>query len=92
MNTLVAQIAVMAAVCALVLGARAHVSAAWDQDADGVWSAPGNWAGGVAPTGTTGVATFGNAITASCGSATAPTLPPAPGAALWRLAAAALRC
>lgn len=64
MNTLVAQIAVMAAVCALVLGARADVSAAWDQDADGVWSAPGNWAGGVAPTGTTGTATFGNAITA----------------------------
>ncbi|NLC81414.1 MAG: hypothetical protein GX748_09545, partial [Lentisphaerae bacterium] len=55
----------MSAVCALAWGARADVSAAWDQDADGVWSAPGNWAGGVAPTGTTGVATFGNAITAS---------------------------
>ncbi|MCX6872844.1 MAG: autotransporter-associated beta strand repeat-containing protein [Verrucomicrobia bacterium] len=38
-------------------------TAAWNQDADGNWSEGGNWLGGIAATGTTGVATFTNAIT-----------------------------
>ncbi|MDD4018578.1 MAG: autotransporter-associated beta strand repeat-containing protein [Kiritimatiellae bacterium] len=65
MKTLVARVAGTAVVCAVAWCVRADVSAAWDLDADGGWSTPGNWTGGSAPTGTTGTATFGNVITAS---------------------------
>ena len=44
---------------------HADVSASWNQDSDGSWSVGGNWAGSNAATGTTGVATFSNTITAS---------------------------
>jgi len=43
----------------------ADVSSSWSADADGVWSLGANWSGGNAATGTTGVATFSTAITAS---------------------------
>ena len=49
----------------LPFAARADVSAAWNQNSDGNWSDTGKWAGGNAATGTTGVATFTTAITAS---------------------------
>ena len=45
--------------------AKADVTAAWNLDANGNWSAGANWTGGSAPTGTTGVAYFTNAITVS---------------------------
>ncbi|MDD4018525.1 MAG: DUF6067 family protein, partial [Kiritimatiellae bacterium] len=65
MREICRRVAEMAAVCTLAWCAQADVSAAWNLDADGVWSAPGNWEGGVAPTGTTGVAAFGKVITAN---------------------------
>ncbi len=43
----------------------ADVTAAWNVNADGNWSLGSNWSGGNAATGTTGVAYFTNAITAS---------------------------
>ena len=49
----------------LVSTAQAQVTAAWNQDADGNWSTGSNWIAGNAPTGTTGIAYFTNAITAS---------------------------
>jgi fibronectin-binding autotransporter adhesin len=49
----------------LISTAKADVTAGWNQDADDNWSTGTNWQGGSAPTGTTGVAYFTNAITAS---------------------------
>ncbi len=49
----------------LISTAKADVTAGWNQDADDNWSTGTNWQGGNAPTGTTGVAYFTNAITAS---------------------------
>jgi autotransporter-associated beta strand protein len=43
----------------------ADVTAAWNVNADGNWSLGSNWSGGIAATGTTGVAYFTNTITAS---------------------------
>jgi len=48
----------------LVPSVHADVTAAWNLDANGNWSAGANWTDGSAPTGTTGVAYFTNAITA----------------------------
>jgi autotransporter-associated beta strand protein len=55
----------MAIVFIVVPAAQAQVTAAWNQDADGNWSTGSNWIAGNAPTGTTGIAYFTNAITAS---------------------------
>ncbi|MDD2599873.1 MAG: autotransporter-associated beta strand repeat-containing protein [Kiritimatiellae bacterium] len=49
----------------MACGARADVSAAWNQDSDGNWSQGSNWSGGNPAAGATGVATFANLITAS---------------------------
>ncbi len=48
----------------LVPSVHADVTAVWNQDANGNWSDVTKWTGGSAPTGTTGVAYFTNAITA----------------------------
>ncbi|MEI7902445.1 MAG: autotransporter-associated beta strand repeat-containing protein, partial [bacterium] len=58
--------ATLLAVAAMTLaagGARADQTASWTNSAAGNWSAGGNWDGGIAATGTTGVAYFTNAIT-----------------------------
>jgi hypothetical protein len=65
LNRFVMGMIVVAATVALCGMARADVTAAWNMDAGGNWSDVNNWAGGSAATGTTGIAYFTNAITAT---------------------------